>query len=377
MIRKQKHLFYIILALIIAYPVFMTALPGCGGGGGGGFTVTPAPTFTSVPQTPAPEPESGVKYAYVSAIDEDCVYVFDADNFTFVTKMTGLSMADQMCFSKSTKRTDGGPKYLYVANFTDVKRFNLSTQARDTDWVSPCGIAIGNVQITPDDKYLYAVDGVGSGPKIMVVNVDTESEVSTSPIVMPVGSTLTNVSITPDGSKLVVGDSGFGPPAGYHIPLVRASDNTIYATILTLLGRTSQAFTHPNGSYAYVVMPWSNKVAIVNINTQSVAGTVDVGAYPFYMVISPDGNYGYVTNCNDSTISVLQLNGAEATEILPRIAAPDINGSSGISADGKYLWIPGYDKIYVVDTTTKLIVKTLEGPLPSDGYVGFAHVLVE
>lgn len=367
MLKKHKHLFYIILALIIAYPVFLVALPGCGGGGGGGgFSVTGTePTYAPLPEEPAPnEPEpapapaTSTKYAYVSGSDGGVIDVYNADTFEFVKKMEGLSMPQGMCFSKAAKRTDDKPKYLYVANYTNVKRFNLETQSIDNSWSAVNGLGITDLKITPDDKYLYSVDAGNS--KIFVT--DTTTQLDIKQINPGDDAVLGSNAITSDGAYVIAPRLGsFGPPCG--IPIIETVGNTVWKTAVTTLGRPINGIAiDPADAYAYVIIPQTNKVAVVQIQTGQVVGSVKVGTYPVGIAVTHDGAYAYVTNAWSNNVSVLQLNGANPVELPDKIAVGNGPAYLGISSDGKYVWVPcgNEGKVYVIRTSDNTVYKILD-----------------
>jgi len=357
MLKKHKHLFYIILALVIAYPVFLITLPGCGGGGGG-FTVTaPTPTFTPIPQTPVP-PETSAKYAYVSAYDGGVIDVYNADTFEFVKKMEGLSMSQDMCFSKATKRTGDKPKYLYVANGTNVKRFNLETQSIDNSWAGVNGLDIIDLKITPDDKYLYSVDAGNS--KIFVTDITTQLDIKQ--INPGANAYLQGNAMTSDGAYMVTSRLGvMVPPFG--IPIIETAGNTVWKTAVTTIGRPVGGMAiDPANAYAYVVLADANKIAVVHIQTGQVVGSVDVGTYPIDIAVTPNGEYAYVTNYDDNNVSVLKLDGANPAELPDKIAVGNGPYHLGISSDGKYVWVPcgNEGKVYVIRTSDNTVYKILD-----------------
>jgi len=361
MLKKHKHLFYIILALVIAYPVFLIALPGCGGpgGGGGGFTVTaPMPTFTAIPTTPTPTPETSSKYAYVSASGGGVIDVYNADTFEFVKKIEGLSMPQGMCFSKATKRTGDKPKYLYVANWTNVKRFNLETQSIDNGWTGVNGLAITDLKITPDDKYLYSVDG---GNNTIFVT-DTTTQLDIKQINPGANAALQCNAMTSDGAYVVISRLGFMvPPCG--IPIIETAGNTVWKTAVTTLGMPIDGIAiDPADTYAYVAITNANKVAVVQIQTGQVVGSVEVGTYPIGIAITPNGEYAYVANAFSNNVSVLRLNGATPTELPDKIAVGNYPTGPGISSDGKFVWVPcgNEGKVYVIRTSDNTVYKILD-----------------
>ena len=70
---------------------------------------------------------------------------------------------------------------------------------------------------------------------------------------------------------------------------------------------------------AYVANASANEVSVIDLSTNTVAGTVSVGGSPRGVAITHDGKRAYVTNLNDDDISVIDL--ATNTVVGPTIPA--------------------------------------------------------
>ena len=62
----------------------------------------------------------------------------------------------------------------------------------------------------------------------------------------------------------------------------------------------------PNGDYAYVANYYNNTVSVISTSTNTVVKTITVGTAPDGVAITPNGNYAYVTNYNSGTLSVIR-----------------------------------------------------------------------
>jgi DNA-binding beta-propeller fold protein YncE len=92
----------------------------------------------------------------------------------------------------------------------------------------------------------------------------------------------------------------------------------------------------PNGKYAVVVgvngsnMPsaWyyhkTGAITLLKIDGKTVTPgkTVQVGALPEAVMISPDSRYIYVGNFNDKDFSILKVNGTDLTDTGKRFSVP-------------------------------------------------------
>ena len=61
----------------------------------------------------------------------------------------------------------------------------------------------------------------------------------------------------------------------------------------------------PDGEHVYVVNEFSNTVSVIATATNTLAGTIAVGAKPVGIAITPDGTHAYVTNRVAKTVSVI------------------------------------------------------------------------
>ena len=67
----------------------------------------------------------------------------------------------------------------------------------------------------------------------------------------------------------------------------------------------------PDGQRLYVVCEASDELAVVDTETRTVVGVVEVGNLPHGVCLSPDGGTAYVSNRGDDTVSVVDLQTTE------------------------------------------------------------------
>ena len=115
------------------------------------------------------------------------------------------------------------------------------------------------------------------------------------------GEAIKGIAVSPDKQKVFVPDAS---SLGDSLWIFSAEDYSLTGPIHT--GEYSVAVeVTPDGEYAYVLNHYENTVSIVSTDSSSVVSTVEVGMGPQNIAFSPDGLYAYVTNKNGMTVSVI------------------------------------------------------------------------
>lgn len=76
----------------------------------------------------------------------------------------------------------------------------------------------------------------------------------------------------------------------------------------------------PDGNLLYVVLAGSNAISAIRLPTQEIVSRIAVGVNPRGIVI--DGDYGFVLNALDATVSVLELSTGQVIETIPVSTIP-------------------------------------------------------
>ena len=115
----------------------------------------------------------------------------------------------------------------------------------------------------------------------------------------------------------------------------------------------------PNGNYVYITNYLDNSVSVIQTSDNTVINTISVGNAPKGIEVTPDGSYIYVANSIDSTVSVIStLNNT----ILKTINLEEPAAYISITPDGSYAYIaPGtadgdFSVIQISDNT---VIKTI------------------
>lgn len=247
--------------------------------------------------------------------------------------------------------------------------------------VTPTGIAI-----TPDSRFAYVANnnnyGIANEDTVSVLDLSNNTVATTIDYGSDDQQPYT-VTMNPAGTKAYVTNSN-----GTTITIINVATNTIAGTIGGFDGPSGMAIT-PNGAFGYVNNYGSGNpepsgsgttVRVVDLNTNTIVGpAITVGLAPAALAITPDGAFVYVVNYvdgnpNTGTISIIRT--SDNT-----VVAPTITGLSGpfaiaITPDGKYAYVTNFGSnnftpigttVSVVDLTTNTIVNTINLALQPAG----------
>jgi DNA-binding beta-propeller fold protein YncE len=201
----------------------------------------------------------------------------------------------------------------------------------------PVSPGVSQVVFTPDGKHALAVKSPDN--KLAVLDVDGDN-VTYNKVDVPTYPFPYNVVVSPDGKLAITADNGGGG----------SSDGSLDAvTVVDLDGAHPHGISHitvgdapeglamaPNGKFAVVVsvdgsnMPqaWyyhkTGSITVLRIDGKTVTRgkTIQVGALPEAVMISPDSRYIYVGNFLDKNFSILKMNGTDLTDTGKRFAVP-------------------------------------------------------
>jgi len=212
-----------------------------------------------------------------------------------------------------------------VANRADNSISVLSIFGKEVKLIDtvPMGEQVAHVVFTPDGKRALAAKFPGH--KIAVLNVDGQ-KVTDSKHNMNVGLWPYNVDVTPQGTIALTADNGNGGRSDGNVDTVSVID--LEATPPRVIDRVvvgdapEGLAISPKGNLAAVMLLRGNdgpqnswfynrqgSVVILKIDYKTVTkiGEVEVRGLPEGAVWSPDGQYLYVGNYNDSDMSILKV----------------------------------------------------------------------
>jgi len=214
----------------------------------------------------------------------------------------------------------------------------------------------------------------GNGHTVNVVNLSTNSIIG-SPI--DVALAPASLAITPDGAYVYVACYVDGNTGTGVVSVIRASDNTVIATIPGFSGPFQIAIT-PNGCYAYVTNfgsnnfePVGNTVSVISIKTNEIIATIPVGTQPSGLAITPDGNYVYISNYNtlylgpnfsdltpgQGTVNIIDT--CTNKVICPTIVVGSSPANIAITPNGAFAYVSNYasNNVSVIDILERMWLK--------------------
>jgi DNA-binding beta-propeller fold protein YncE len=253
------------------------------------------------------------------------------DTLTLGKQPSGLSFSPKGDMALVCNRADGTISVLKIDG-THVTQTG-------TVAVSP---GVSHVVFTPDGKHALATKSPDN--KLAVLDVDGD-KVTYNKLDLPTYPFPYNVDVTPDGKLAITADNGAGGGS---------DGNMDAASVVDLEGAHPHVIAHltvedapeglaiaPNGKFAVVVnvngsnapSAWyyhkTGSVTVLRINGKTVTPikTIQVGALPEAVMISPDSGYIYVGNFLDKDFSILKVNGTDVTDTLKRFKVPGHPGS--------------------------------------------------
>ena len=282
----------------------------------------------------------------------------------------------------------------YSFSFLNAVRPN-TVVATITVGVTPAGIAI-----TPDSRYAYVANnnnyGLTGPDEDSVTVIDLATNLPKTTIFDASFNEPYTVTINPAGTLAYVTNSN-----STTVTIINVQTNTVIGTINGFDGPSDMAI-NAAGTVGYVnnygsghpeLSGEGHTVSVVNLVTNTITATVDVGTAPAALAITPNGQYVYVINYvdgnpNTGTVSVIRTSDNSVT-------TPITSGLSGpfgisISPDGTYAYVTNFGSnnfdpygttVSVINLKTNTIVDTVTlgiqpsgvGVTPDNRYVYAAN----
>jgi YVTN family beta-propeller protein len=219
----------------------------------------------------------------------------------------------------------------------------------------------------------------GQMPQGQVVTAD-ESGASLTHIHLAEGTSTThdiaiaphNVQVSADGRYLLAvgepaghahGDDGHGHGHGDEPGKLKVFDAGHFdgtpLAVIPVGSHPAHVVSDPAGQFAFVTNAGDASVSVVDLESREVVATVGTGDYPHGLRLSPDGSELYVANVADGSVSVIDT---ETHEEVTRISVGEAPVQVGFTADGKQVYVSLRDenRIAVIDTASREVAATVE-----------------
>jgi YVTN family beta-propeller protein len=120
--------------------------------------------------------------------------------------------------------------------------------------------------------------------------------------------------------------------------VIDTATNTVTATI-PVASQPRGVAVSPNGEYAYVTNYGNNTVSVIDTATNTVTATIPTESRPYDVAITPNGAYAYVTNYGNNTVSVIDTATNTVTATIPAGSQPS---GVAVSPNGAYAYVINY-----------------------------------
>lgn len=283
------------------------------------------------PQTVTINP-AGTK-AYACNSNSEDVTVIDVATNTVTAVISGFDGPDDMVINPAGTvgyvSNYGGPGGVgsgngHTVNIVDLVNNVISGTIDLAPNIAPAALAM-----TPDGAYVYTVNYMDGNPGTANLNIIRTSDNSLLPTVVAGFSGPFDMAISPDGKFGYVTNFGSNNfyPYGTTLSVVDLSNNTIVENI-SLGIQPGGVTVSADNTYAYVtiyntlyndptftaLVPGQGIVNVVDLSNNTVLPiSIAVDQSPGAVVISPDGQYAYVSNYSSNTISVIALQSFQIT----------------------------------------------------------------
>ena len=235
--------------------------------------------------------------------------------------------------------------------------------------VTPAGIAL-----TPDNRFAYVANnnnyGIPGGDSVSVLNLKTNMPQQ----IISIGvfnSQPYTVTMNAEGTLAYVTNSNITT-----ISIIDIETNTVTGTIGGFNGPSGMVIT-PSGTTAYVNnygagadSGFGNTVSVVDLNTNTIVGTIIVGQAPAAVAVTPNGQFVYVLNYVDGntgtgTISIIQTSNNTVVGTIRGFSGPF---GIAITPDGNYAYVTNFGSnnftpigttVSVIDLSSNTMITTI------------------
>ena len=187
-------------------------------------------------------------------------------------------------------------------------------------------------------------------------------------IALPAGFWVSAVALSPDG-KVLAASGDFAE----RVALIEVASGTVLGSVKTGRHPAGLAFTR-DGAELYVANWGESSVTAVDVASRTVRATIAVGLHPEKLLLSPNGKLVYVSETDDDAIGSILV--AENRVVRPAMSGPALRlfGKSptamALSRDGTRLYVAcsAENAVEVYGISGNEYFPTLLGAIPTGWY---------
>lgn len=283
-------------------------------------------------------------FGYVTNADDNYVSIIDLST----NAITGKILVGKHPYG-IVASSDG--KYLYVAITTPSSVSVIETKTNQV--VKKFNVSNPNfflLAITPDGKKLWAPSY--DRKKIDVISTEDGSYQT----ITTANNLRGGIAITPDGQKAILGDKSG------NVLIYNAKTLESIATI-NVGGTPYFVAVTSDSNFAYITDAGQNQVVKVNLNDNTYQKISSVGPTNFLdgIALNPEGAYAYVCCYNNDSITRITL----SNNIVEKSFADtgDRPSTLWITPDGKYAYVCNLDgdSLTKIDLSNGDVIDTISG----------------
>ncbi|MGD0709968.1 MAG: T9SS type A sorting domain-containing protein [Bacteroidales bacterium] len=148
------------------------------------------------------------------------------------------------------------------------------------------------------------------------------------------------------------------------VSVINVVTNTVTATIPVPVGADPWGVSvSPDGNKVYVITNSDSTVRVINTATNTVTAYIPVGENPVGIAVSPDGNWVYVTNGSYSMGNTVNVINSIADTVSATITVGTQPYGVAVSPNGSWVYVTN-DSSYtvsIINTATKSVSATITG----------------
>ncbi len=290
---------------------------------------------------------------------QPCIYTCNANRIVATIgageNPAGLAITPDNCFAYIANNNDDMTPGADTVSVLNLKTNTLVKTITDPNFNQPYTITINSAgtkaYVTNSNSTTISIIDIASNTVVGLIDgFDGPS----------------GLVITPNGNTGYVnnygGPGGVGSGNGTTVNVVDLNTNTIIGTITVDLAPASLAIT-PNGAFVYVINyvdgnPNTGTISVIRTSDNTVVDTIPGFSGPFAIAITPNGQFAYVTNFGSNnfapvgtTVSVVNL----CTNSVDAVIQLGIQPSGvAITPNGCFAYVSNYNTLYLGPNFTNL-----------------------